>query len=292
MFPVSEDLIKIRHSTIIIGTIVIITAGLLTSGFLALEAIALSFIPTASNSDVILLPFGKSMAPNYHGITPSTTSKWYQGFLRPTTTLDQQVALYKLLLDPTDHIRGVQQNVQLTASLPFFKGIEYGSLADLTQGVPSVRSHGMKFVGLDLEKGLSPAQDTLNVVATTKQASAAAHSAGLLFQLSTNPATVPIRQWGSVARYCDILDPQGQSLIKQSVNTYTNFIGQVSSAAKAANPNVQLLAQMTVDQGIPMQTLQQATLAVAPYVNGFTCWFSDSTFNHLTDYITWFKSRF
>jgi hypothetical protein len=101
-----------------------------------------------------------------------------------------------------------------------------------------------------------------------------------------------MNQWGNVSRYCEILDPQGQSMIKQGVDTYTNLIKHVSSAARVTNPRIQLLAQMTVETGIPLVTLQQATNAVAPYVDGFTCWFGDSTITQMQQYLQWFVAHY
>jgi hypothetical protein len=90
----------------------------------------------------------------------STEGKWYQAFLKPTVTQNQHVSIYKSLLKPGDHVRGAAQNIQSTSTFSQFKGIEYGSLSELQSSAPTIKAAGMQFIGLDLETGLSPPNDT------------------------------------------------------------------------------------------------------------------------------------
>lgn len=74
------------------------------------------------------------------------------------------------------------------------------------------------------------------------------------------------------ARYADIVDIQAQALEARGARAYASFVGRAAAQARAANPEVMVLANLAPSPGaatISPSTMFACAHAVLPHVDGF-----------------------
>lgn len=77
---------------------------------------------------------------------------------------------------------------------------------------------------------------------------------------------------GKAARYADIVDLQAQALESRGARLYANFIHRASGQARAANPDVAVLANLSPSPSggaVSAQLLAACARAARPYVDGY-----------------------
>jgi hypothetical protein len=77
---------------------------------------------------------------------------------------------------------------------------------------------------------------------------------------------------GQAARYADVIDIQAQALEPRGARAYGNFLRRAAAQARAANPNVVVLGNLSLSpdgQAVSAQRLFRCARASLPYVSGF-----------------------
>lgn len=218
----------------------------------------------------------------------------------------KQYDAYNPYLDPlSDRVRihvGLDNSItseqlDLIDSLPSTeKGAEFFSLAEIKAFAPKARALGFTYLDYDLEpgKGRSPAGDLADPVASVKEAAAAAHSAGLLFNVS--PSKKLTTQYGTeFAKYVDMYHIQAQSL-QTKPSSYLSFVKETAGKLRSANPDLTITVQLSTTRGPApglalQETFEKDWNNVKPYVDGISVWFSDSTIDDLEAFVDWFDAR-
>lgn len=77
---------------------------------------------------------------------------------------------------------------------------------------------------------------------------------------------------GKAARYADVVDLQAQALEPRGARVYAHFIRRAAAQARAANPDVVVLANLSPSPNggaVSAQLLAACALAARPYVDGY-----------------------
>lgn len=182
----------------------------------------------------------------------------------------QQMRVYEILQPGQQPLSGD------SAAVPV---VTFSSVADIRTALADNQiARGTRAILYDCEDwSFTPTAEQQNPVQAATEAASLAHSHGL--QLIVAPALdlmkvlapgTPGQLWqryvrmglaGSMARIANVVELQAQSL-ERDPGTYATFVRQASAQAKAANPNVGMLAGISTNPPGAVATTSQITAAI------------------------------
>jgi hypothetical protein len=175
-------------------------------------------------------------------------------------------------------------------------GVTFKSSKDIVDNAKRVKDLGFDFVEFNLEEGLSPSSDSVNVVSAMKMAADAAHAQGLKFRaIPSNPFTI---QYGpQIAPFSDYYHIQAQSLQERGVKAYSDYVHAMVPELKKANPNLLISVQVSIQQGNAsgltlLETMKQCVDSVMDVVDGASVWFGRDDLNTLKLFAEWYNNKY
>ena len=229
--------------------------------------------------------------------------KIYLAEFLPYVDTDTQVAIYhELDADDFVKLRSIDglldgAKVQAVLSLPGYHGVEYVASQQVIDNAAQVKTMGFDFIELNIESGLSPEEDSSDVVGAYERAANAAHAAGL--KLRATPARAYTTTFGTqIAPYADYYLVQAQSL--QDRNTpvdYSDYVHSIVPNLNAANPEMTVIVQVSANRGAGtgltvVETMQMCLEATMDVADGATVWFGNTTTNELDQMVDWFQAEY
>ena len=242
--------------------------------------------------------------PPTQTLIPSTHPKFFLALFLQYINKDNETNIYGPNMDDNDQTRlrildeSILRPGYVTAAknLSGSAGVTFKSSKDIVDNSKRVKDLGFDFIEFNLEEGLSPSLDSINVVSAMKTAAAAAHAQGLKFRAI--PSISFTMQYGSqIAPYVDYYHIQAQSLQEKGVKAYSDYVHSIVPELKKANPNLLVSVQVSIQQGNApgltlLETMKQCVDSVMDVVDGASVWFGRDDLNTLKSFVEWYNNKY
>jgi hypothetical protein len=238
-------------------------------------------------------------------ISNNTSNKYFFATMLQYVSIDAQVGMYGPNMATADQSKiHVGKNAQVTSaqldgllSLPGTHGMEYFTLAEISNNAPALKGKGIEFISYDLEPGAnySPEREVNDPVGSVSNASKIAHDNGLL--LMCTPSRAITANYGpQLAPYCDLYHIQSQGL-QDNPAAFEAFVESITAKLRANNPDIKITIQFSTQRGSApgmtlLETMQHDFGRVEESVDGVTLWFSGSNIAVVKSFAEWFNANY